>query len=303
MIKWYLKIVGVAVFCFLSNVGMGQSEADSNERHVMVTMRMIGHEILLKSGDSTSRILPVQKQNDRYEIRFESEFEFDPVELVFTVDSVMLMAGMAGDYIVEVEQCETEEVVYSYEKGYLLTQDMVPCGGRKQPKDCYTIFISLLNSGAGFQTITESTTVDSSTIEKKESSSVFFYLLIGAVTGIGLILFMRRKKTEEVTPDSDVFLIGKYRFDKKNMKLISEEGKVDLTSKEADLLYMLYSSVNETLERDQILRVVWGDEGDYVGRTLDVFISKLRKKLEGDSTVKIINVRGVGYKLILGAED
>jgi DNA-binding response OmpR family regulator len=160
-----------------------------------------------------------------------------------------------------------------------------------------------LNSGAGFQTITESTTVDSSTIEKKESSSVFFYLLIGAVAGIGLILFMRRKKTEELTPGSDVFLIGKYRFDKKNMKLINEEGKVDLTSKEADLLYMLYSSVNETLERDQILRVVWGDEGDYVGRTLDVFISKLRKKLEGDSTVKIINVRGVGYKLILGAED
>jgi len=45
---------------------------------------------------------------------------------------------------------------------------------------------------------------------------------------------------------------------------------------------------------------VWGDQGDYVGRTLDVFISKLRKKLEADTNVRIVNIRGVGYKLVLG---
>ena len=56
--------------------------------------------------------------------------------------------------------------------------------------------------------------------------------------------------------------------------------------------------VNTTVERDVILNMVWGDEGDYVGRTLDVFISKLRKKLEADSSVKIVNIRGVGYKLV-----
>jgi DNA-binding response OmpR family regulator len=62
---------------------------------------------------------------------------------------------------------------------------------------------------------------------------------------------------------------------------------------------LLHSSANSTLERECILRAVWGDEGDYVGRTLDVFISKLRKKLDADSSLKIVNVRGVGYKLIL----
>jgi DNA-binding response OmpR family regulator len=55
---------------------------------------------------------------------------------------------------------------------------------------------------------------------------------------------------------------------------------------------------HSTVERDYLLRTVWGDEGNYIGRTLDVFISKLRKKLEDDASVKIINVRGVGYKLI-----
>lgn len=59
------------------------------------------------------------------------------------------------------------------------------------------------------------------------------------------------------------------------------------------------SSVNATVERDDILKSVWGDDGDYVGRTLDVFISKLRKKLEADSNIKIINIRGIGYKLVL----
>ena len=53
------------------------------------------------------------------------------------------------------------------------------------------------------------------------------------------------------------------------------------------------------MERDVILNMVWGDEGDYIGRTVDVFISKLRKKLEFDSKVKIVNVRGVGYKLVM----
>ena len=62
---------------------------------------------------------------------------------------------------------------------------------------------------------------------------------------------------------------------------------------------MLYNAANTTVERDVILNMVWGDEGDYIGRTVDVFISKLRKKLEFDSKVKIVNVRGVGYKLIM----
>ena len=62
---------------------------------------------------------------------------------------------------------------------------------------------------------------------------------------------------------------------------------------------LLYQKANTTVERDIILNKVWGDEGDYVGRTLDVFISKLRKKLETDSTIKIVNIRGVGYKLVI----
>ena len=83
------------------------------------------------------------------------------------------------------------------------------------------------------------------------------------------------------------------------MKLIFNNESIELTSKETDLLALLHSSIDQTIEREKILQVVWGDEGDYVGRTLDVFISKLRKKFSEDENVRIVNVRGVGYRLML----
>ncbi|MBL6447968.1 winged helix-turn-helix transcriptional regulator [Fulvivirga sp. 29W222] len=84
------------------------------------------------------------------------------------------------------------------------------------------------------------------------------------------------------------------------MTLSHKYKTTELSGKEADLLYLLYSSENQTLKREYILKVVWGDEGDYVGRTLDVFISKLRKKLVADTSLKIINIRGIGYKFVIG---
>lgn len=83
------------------------------------------------------------------------------------------------------------------------------------------------------------------------------------------------------------------------MILIRGDEHIEFTGKECMLLKALYNALNTTLERDEILSIVWGDDGDYVGRTLDVFISKLRKKLESDPKVKILNLRGVGYKLVL----
>ena len=62
---------------------------------------------------------------------------------------------------------------------------------------------------------------------------------------------------------------------------------------------LLYEYANETVNKETILNKVWGDEGDYVGRTLDVYVSKLRKKLENDASVELKNIRGIGYKLIV----
>ena len=76
-------------------------------------------------------------------------------------------------------------------------------------------------------------------------------------------------------------------------------GPSGVSSKEASLLDLLHVNLNQTVNREHILQVVWGDEGDYLGRTLDVFISKLRKKLGEDSNLKIVNIRGIGYRMVL----
>ena len=110
------------------------------------------------------------------------------------------------------------------------------------------------------------------------------------------LLFFRKKKVEL---DSNKIKLGDYIYDPKKMVLIRKEKTIELTSKENELLSLLYEFANETVNKETILNKVWGDEGDYVGRTLDVYISKLRKKLENDSSIELKNIRGIGYKLIV----
>ena len=124
---------------------------------------------------------------------------------------------------------------------------------------------------------------------------------------IGLFVYIRKKKRKPLKDDSgpvdpNMISIGNYRFDTLNSELLFENQKTELSAKESDLLLLLYHAVNTTVEREVILKDIWADDGDYIGRTLDVFISKLRKKLEDDTNVKIVNIRGIGYKLVLNGK-
>ena len=79
-----------------------QAQKSQIDQHIEVSLRMIGHQVLLNSGDSISRVLPIKNENGRYRIPFESDFEFRPDELVMTVNRVMKDTEMANGYIVEV---------------------------------------------------------------------------------------------------------------------------------------------------------------------------------------------------------
>lgn len=94
------------------------------------------------------------------------------------------------------------------------------------------------------------------------------------------------------------FDIGNYRFDYVNQYLQLEEERQKLTKKEADLLRMLVLSENEVMNREQALKAIWGNDDYFSGRSMDVFISKLRKYLKSDEHIQILNVHGVGFKLI-----
>lgn len=93
--------------------------------------------------------------------------------------------------------------------------------------------------------------------------------------------------------------IGEYTFDvpKQTLQFKLEE-KIRLTHREAQLLYHLCKNKNQVLNRSLILKKLWNNDDFFSARSMDVFISKLRKKLKKDSSIKIINVRGFGYKLV-----
>jgi len=257
------------------------SYESSNDKHIATSLRMIGHEVLLNAGDSTSLVLPIITEPGRYKIQFDTEFSIVPDELATIVDRIVAETGIASAYIVELEACETGGIVYSYEVGGTQNPDVIPCKARELPKECFNILFTVLD-----------------TKRSNEMSVLFFGILLILFVGLGTYMWKRQKNT---LSDPNLIALGDYRLDKLNTVLLFNKEKTDLTSKEAELLILLYNAANSTVEREVILNKVWGDEGDYVGRTLDVFISKLRKKLEADPKLKIVNIRGVGYKLVMNS--
>ena len=105
---------------------------------------------------------------------------------------------------------------------------------------------------------------------------------------------------KELQEASEILKIGNYVFDfpKQYLSYRNEEREL-LTHREAQLLYHLCTNQNEVLDRSLILNKLWGDDDFFSARSMDVFISKLRKKLSKDKDVQIVNVRGYGYKLIV----
>ena len=92
--------------------------------------------------------------------------------------------------------------------------------------------------------------------------------------------------------------IGNYTFDFTKQTLHLDELIINLTHREAELLSLLIENKNEILDRSIVLKKIWGTDDFFNGRSMDVFITKLRKKLNLDPNIQIINVRGQGYKLI-----
>jgi len=98
---------------------------------------------------------------------------------------------------------------------------------------------------------------------------------------------------------SDVLKIGDFTFDFPKQTLQhKDENKVQLTHRESHLLFHLINNKNEVLDRSLILNKLWGTDDFFSARSMDVFITKLRKKLKQDESIQIVNVRGFGYKLI-----
>lgn len=110
---------------------------------------------------------------------------------------------------------------------------------------------------------------------------------------------MRRVSQDANSHEDAVYKLGIYTFDSRKQILSGGEEEVKLTTKEAELLSLLCNNANKVLERNFALRTIWIDDNYFNARSMDVYITKLRKHLKDDPKVEIINVHGKGYKLIV----
>lgn len=97
--------------------------------------------------------------------------------------------------------------------------------------------------------------------------------------------------------DKDVFQIGGFVFNYPNQELLLNDTQQHLTKKEAEMLRLLCINANQLLPRELALKVIWGENDYFKGRSMDVFITKLRKYLKPDPDIQIVNVHGTGFKL------
>ncbi len=270
-----LLLVLISLAFFVNNT----SDFDLSRREVL--LRRIGHEILLQSGDSTSRVLPIKKiAENEYQISFEKEFSFVTDSLVNTTKRLLAKDYQVTDYVVNVINCDNSSVAYGYAISKNKKEDILACVGRKQPIACYKINIKFKPS-------------DVVTANYKYYLGGLAFLLL-----IGFVFWKIKSKKELPKIDNNkLFTFGSVVFDAQKRQLEINDETIDLTATETRLLLIFASSPNETIERSRLQKEIWEDEGVIVGRSLDMFISKLRKKLELDPNINIVVVRGKGYKL------
>lgn len=112
-------------------------------------------------------------------------------------------------------------------------------------------------------------------------------------------IFLKRSQ-KNIPVAKTIYEVGKYQFDTKNFILFNEEEKVGLTQREAELLKLFLDHKNSVLKREQILTSLWGTDDYFMGRSLDVFISRLRKILANEEGISIENLHGIGFRFSIG---
>jgi two-component system, OmpR family, response regulator VicR len=109
-------------------------------------------------------------------------------------------------------------------------------------------------------------------------------------------IFLKRKEVNKLVGGVDNWQIGCYSFDYQQLKLESATKTEQLTHREAEVLKFLCERKNQVIKRDEILTAIWGRDDYFLGRSLDVFVTRLRKMLAEDPSIKIENVHGIGFR-------
>ncbi|WP_149273005.1 winged helix-turn-helix domain-containing protein [Pareuzebyella sediminis] len=258
-------------------------EKDNFSKRAKIALRDSGNKFLLSVGDSTSLILPIiELDENTFELSFQNKVQIEPGSLMNILGQSLVDSKLPNSYIVEVIENGSGEVAHSYEIKSTIKESTITCIGRILPFDNYKIKLQF--------------TGERPVAKLDKDYSLLSLVLIGFI-GCGLLYRKKAKPNTSEVAISQFSQIGNYRFYKEQSKLVKGNSTIGLTAKECELISIFSENPNEIIKRDLLIKEVWEDKGVFVGRSLDTFISKIRKKFLDDDSINIVTVHGVGYKL------
>jgi len=275
----------VGTFSFTTN----DSSTDFTAEKKNIVLRNIGHEILLSAGNSTDRVLPVKyKGKGEYIISFEPEFAIHPDSMVEITKRNLSRSDFPKEYVINLRSCESQEVVFGNYVSVIPYNDINACGGRLLPADCYLIQLKFdeevhMAQAANWQRPTA--------------------MALATMTFLLGVWRIRKNKTNEEVEEAEnpsaasQLAIGSATIFLDEQYLVIGNEKIEITEKETQLLQLLAINANKVVEKSELREKIWGDEGVMISRSLDMFISKLRKKIKSADDLEIVNVRGKGWIL------
>lgn len=286
-----MKQLLIAIFCLglFSGECFGNNNTTTPETdkqfsdQVNLALRQVGHQLLKLAGDERSAIPPVQITGpNEFTLKLENAFNYDTLPQL--LDQALQSYEIQRDYQVIVKHCYDNTPILGYNLIAFL-QGEVPCVGREQDSECSNIVLTFIDQSGQVDIV---------------KGLLVFWFVLSILAVIGVVVFMKKIKRKINAPtstSSDRIPLGNFSFDYQNQTLQLGDQQQQLTYRENKLLYFLANNANEVVKRDILIDNVWGDEGVMVGRSLDVFISRLRKLLKEDKTVRIKNIHSVGYRL------
>lgn len=276
-------LIAISIFLLSAGSIITQPENKFPEKEIAIALRNVGHRLLLHAGDSTSRVLPVKQLGEgSYRLDFKSTFAFVPDSLVKIVQQSLKATPIPLNYTVNVLECTTDIIVYGFQIGNNEQTTLVPCLGREQPEGCYAVVLSFLQP-------------------PPTKKPYLFALALVSLVVTGFVGRAYSKNKNINLTQAPAFIIGTYEFYADQRKLISGKTTIELSDKEMQLLRLFAQHINQPVAREVLMKEVWHDNGALISRSLDVFVSRLRKKLKDDPAIQILNVHGVGYKLIVNS--
>lgn len=270
-----------SIFILLSFNGKNNT-INNNSEDINLAIRQAIHHMLMIEDDSTTTIPPAwDNLKGEHQLKIEKQILYDT--LPFLLNQAFLDYNITDPYTVAIKSCEGDSILLGY-NFTAFGNGQIPCSNRELESGCNILSVKFP--------------------PKEEKANIFLSLgligLFGGMVGIFIPMIFVGKQEEEIKIDqkeTETILIGSSIFDPKNLTIAVNGKEQTLTFRESKILKYFADHKNEVLKRVDIEDFVWSSEGTIVGRSLDVFISRLRKILKADATLSIKNIHGIGYRL------